>query len=64
MSIMQTIMYYKPLKEFLEKEEKTVYYKTDMGSVEWEGANENAEIISENKSSEYFSYAFAENKHS
>jgi len=50
-------------KEFLEKEreEKTVYYKTDVVSVEWEGANENVEIISENKSSEYFSYAFAEN---
>ena len=53
---------FKNEKEFLEKEreEKAISYKTDVISMEWEGANEHAEIITENKSSEYFSYAYNE----
>jgi len=54
---------FKNEKEFLEKEreEKTVSYKTDIVSMVWEGANEHAEIVTENKSDEYFSYAYNEN---
>ncbi len=52
----------KSIEEYLEKEreEKKVSFRTDFVSVEWEGANENVEIISENKSEEYFSYSFDE----
>ncbi|HEX7412781.1 MAG TPA: T9SS type A sorting domain-containing protein [Bacteroidia bacterium] len=53
---------FKNEKDFLEKEreEKAVSYNTDAVSVEWEGANENVQIISENKSAAYFSYTFFE----
>ncbi|MFI5141896.1 MAG: T9SS type A sorting domain-containing protein, partial [Bacteroidia bacterium] len=53
---------FKNEKEFSEKErkEKTVSYKTDVISMEWEGANEHALVVSENKSPEYFSYSFNE----
>ena len=54
---------FKNEKEFLEKEreEKTIEYKTDVVTMEWEGANPNAEIVTENKSTEYFSYAYKVN---
>src|SRR6185312_2779443 len=54
---------FKSEKEFLEKEreEKAVSYKTDVVNMMWEGANESVQIISEDKSSEYFSYSFSEN---
>jgi len=47
-------------KDFLEeeREEKKVTFRTDVVSAEWEGANENVEIVSENQSQEYFSYSF------
>src|ERR1700757_3901006 len=54
---------FKDEKKFLEKEreEKVITYKTDVVSMVWEGANEHAEIVAENKSDEYFSYAYNEN---
>ncbi|MHB8259608.1 MAG: DUF7948 domain-containing protein [Bacteroidia bacterium] len=41
-----------------EREEKVASYKTDAVSMEWVGANENVEIVSENQTTNYFSYAF------
>lgn len=43
-----------------EREEHAVEYKRDFVSALWEGANENAEIITEDKAPEYFSYNFYE----
>ncbi|HKC68087.1 MAG TPA: SprB repeat-containing protein, partial [Bacteroidia bacterium] len=53
---------FKNAKEFLEKEkeEKVVSYKTDVVSMQWEGANADVQIISEDKSTEYFSYSYNE----
>lgn len=43
-----------------EREENAVVYKRDLVSALWEGANENAEIISQDKAPEYFSYSIYE----
>jgi gliding motility-associated-like protein len=50
------------VKEFIEKErkEKLAFFKRDMVSAEWEGANQNVEIVSEGQDPAYFSYNFYE----
>ncbi len=53
----------KDVEEYLEKEreEKVIEYKRDVISTEWEGADENVEIVSEGLAPEYYSYSFNEN---
>jgi gliding motility-associated-like protein len=52
----------KSVEEYIEKEreERAITYKRDLVSAEWEGANQNVEIISEGQTSDYFSYVFYE----
>jgi gliding motility-associated-like protein len=52
----------KNLEEFIEREreEKIIKYKSDVVSVEWEGANPHVQIIAEGLASEYYSYSFIE----
>jgi gliding motility-associated-like protein len=52
----------KSVEEYMEKEreERAITYKRDLVSAEWEGANQDVEIISEGQAPDYFSYVFYE----